>query len=106
MQLIEQLKNLNIDREGLDELIVLSAQARAIDVEYEAQGTIAPEWLSDARRTLSREIKERTANQLEMRLRELEQADAADMTASERRTRRATERAEIERRLGKVPTTA
>lgn len=102
MNLIEQLKNLNIEKTSLDEMILLSASARALNSEYEANGTVAPEWLSDARRMLGREIKVRTQNQLEMRLRELEAADAADRTASERRADRAKEREKIEAALGKT----
>lgn len=90
----------------LDELMVTASQARSLQATYESSGAPVPEWLTDANATLTSEIQTRIKGALELRLRELDQADAALKTNSERREDVRKERERIQRALGKAPEAA
>jgi len=97
-----RLQNLVINRMELDEAIELSTWAELLREGYKKHQMSSPEWLDDGIRTLDRFITDKTRDKMEMELRELAQAEAADRTQSERREERAKRRAELEKRLGKT----
>lgn len=101
--LMQRLQGIVFTRLQLDEAVELSTAAEQLRDGYRKHQLSSPEWLDDAIRSLDRFIADQTRDKLEMELRELAAADAADMTATERRTARAARRAELESRLGKAP---
>ena len=103
MTISTRLKNLNSDSLALDELIELAMGARNLRAGYESFSAAEPEWLGDAIATLTRDIRTRTADSIALRLREIEQAEAALLTASEKRTRLAEEKARLLERLHGEP---
>lgn len=102
INLIGKLQNLNVLTMDFDEAVLLSTQAEALREGYKRHQLASPEWLDDAIRTLDRFIGEKVNDTLEMELRQIKQANAADMTSAERRDTRAKRQAEIEARLGKA----
>lgn len=106
MALMDRLQKLNLTTLNFEDAIELATQADALRTGYKRHQVSSPEWLDDGIRTLDRYIGERTRDQQDMELRELRQAEAADKTVPERRTERAARIAELEKSLGKVPTTA
>lgn len=104
MSLSTRLQNLNLTNFDLDEAIELVTAAEGLRQGYEKH-LASPEWLDDAIRSLNRFIQTQAQDRVELRLRELNQADAADMTASERREARKKEREALEAKLGRTPTT-
>ena len=101
--IVNALKEVSTTGLQLDELMVMASQARQLRATYEDAGAPAPEWLTDANATLTSEIQTRLKAALELRLRELDQADAALKTTAERREDVRRERERIQRALGKVP---
>lgn len=100
MNIVTRLTSLNMDRTNLNELVEVLAEAKTVRSEFELHEVPVPEPLTEGIRTLNREIKLRSADAIERRLRELETADAADRTASERREDRAKERERLQAKLG------
>jgi hypothetical protein len=98
--LIQALKNIQPERASLDEMVELSAGAKMLSAEFSANGLSEPEWLSEAKRTLTTEIKRQSEDRLKMELREIEQAEAALETAAEKRQRLAARKAELQSKLG------
>ena len=103
--LMARLQSLNINKLDLDEAVELSTLGEQLRDGYRKHGLPSPMALDDALRQLDRYISDQMRDRAEMRLRELAQEDAADMSAPERRAKRAQERAELEARLGKTPQT-
>lgn len=83
--MLERLKNFDLDRMDVDELVFLSALARTLKQEYEAVGAETPEWVDTRARELRREIRARHADLIEKRLREAKMRLEALKPASERR---------------------
>ena len=77
MELLRQLKSINSDGASLDELLMCVAVGKSLRAEYELHGLTSPEWLDGTIRVASREAKIRTEDIVEVRLRELEQAEAS-----------------------------
>ena len=82
---LNQLRNLVPDKHDLEDLVALSAEAKAILAEFTALGVDEPEWLGPAVRALSREIRVRQADSIEKRLRQAKARIQALKPASERR---------------------
>lgn len=102
--LLARLGRLNTNTMELDEAIELSTVAEALRDGYKRHQLSSPVLLDDSIRMLDRYIADRSRDVMEMELRELAQADAADMTAGERRDARKSRRAELESKLGKTTT--
>ena len=83
--MLEKLKNLDVDRPDLEELIYLSAQARALRAEFEAESVEVPEWLDNSARALKREVRTRLANSVDKRVREIKSRLDALKTPSEKK---------------------
>jgi hypothetical protein len=96
---IEELKSFNVDRLSSEEMIFLETDAQRLRAAYEQRAVPAPEWLTDQIHTLNVEIDRRKRDDLEKRKKELLAANAADMTASERREARKIELERIEKEL-------
>jgi len=97
--LMARLQRLDLNRLELDEAIELSTLAEMLREGYKRHQLSSPVWLDDGIRSLDRYIADRTRDVMEMELRELAQADAADLTASERRDKRKARREELEAKL-------
>lgn len=96
---IEELKTFNVDRMSSEEMIFLESDAQRLRGAYETRAIPAPEWLTEQIRTLNLEIDRRKHDDLMKRKKELLAANAADMSASERRESRKAELDRIEREL-------
>lgn len=83
--MLERLKNFDIDRMDIDEVVYLSALARIMKQEYETVGAECPEWVDSRARSLRREIHARQADLTEKRLREAKSRLEAIKPASEKR---------------------
>lgn len=103
--LVQALKTLNVDANGLDDLLVLHMQARQLRAEYTETDIDVPEWLDGAINLLNREVERQSQDRLAKRLMELDRAEQGLLTASEKREKIQQERARIEARMGKVPAT-
>ena len=100
--LVQSLQQLGkTDGYELPELMVLASQAQSLRATYENNAVSAPEWLVDANATLTADIQARNRRDLELRLRELEQAEVALRTPGERRAEISKEREKIQKALGR-----
>jgi hypothetical protein len=100
--MLDQLRSFEPTRLSIDELVALSAFGRSLVTEFAFQSLPTPEWLSDRMRTLQRAISSRVKDQLELRLKEIQQQEKTLMTPSERRDAIAAERKAIEEALAKA----
>lgn len=98
--ILSRLANLDANRAQLNDLVVMSAEAKIVRAEFETHDVPTPEQLTEGIRTLSREIHSRQADTIERRLREIDQQDAADKTQSERREERRAEKERLKAKLG------
>lgn len=103
MNLVQLLKKLaaNIQGYGYEEMLVVHMQAKQLRAEFETFSLDIPEWLEDAIRLLSREIRLQTEDRLALQLRELEQEERSLMTAGERRQALADRKARIQEQLNR-----
>lgn len=96
---LTELKAFDADRASFEEMVLIEDDALRVRTAFDRHAVPVPEWLTDVIRTLNVEIGRRKRDDLERRLKELRTADAADMSASERREARKAERERIEREL-------
>jgi hypothetical protein len=85
MFITDALKNFEMVRLQLEDLIELSANARMLEAENVANGNPVPEWLTVAGKSLRREIKSRLADQKEKMLRDMKARRASLKTTEEKR---------------------
>lgn len=98
--MLERLKTLNVDRIELDEAIELLALAEVVEAKFAAVGlTAAPEYLTDAIRTLKSEIAGRMRDAREKRLKQIRAQKTQLMSADEKRLALSKEEAELEELL-------
>ena len=69
--MLEKLRTANVDRFDLDELVELSAFARQIRGEYDALSLDQPEWITDASKRISVELKSRMHDNLVRRQKQI-----------------------------------
>lgn len=69
--MIERLKNLDIERLDVDEMIAMSAFAKQLSAEYEALALDKPDWLGVKSTELKREINARLGDLRDKRIREI-----------------------------------
>lgn len=67
-----QLKNLNLERSEVDELIALLVFAESMIPKYEEKGVEVPEWLVDRIQVLDREITDRNRDAVMSEIRRAE----------------------------------
>lgn len=97
--MLDRLKNLDVARPDLEELVYLSAEAKMLRAEFELEGVEIPEWLDNTARELKREIRTRQADAVDKRVREIRSRLDALKTPSEKR-------AELESELAKLTAAA
>jgi phage host-nuclease inhibitor protein Gam len=85
MNIIDELKNLDTDRLSMDDLVGISARARAARTEYELYQLEVPELIDSKLRTLGREINTRKAEKLEKDLHDKKARLEAFKTPQERK---------------------
>lgn len=98
-QRLEELRNFNVERASLDEMLLVERDLDGLRASYERRAVPTPEWLADQISTLNTEITRRTKDDLERRLKELDAQEAGLMSATEKRERLAKEREAIRARL-------
>lgn len=101
MNVIGRLKELNLDREDVDELIAAKALTAGMRQQYSAFQVDVPSWLSEVDGKLDREIGRRHRDALEQRLSQIERERTGLETASERRERLDREAAAVKALLAK-----
>lgn len=92
---LNDLKNLDLQRPDLEELVFLSATATILHTEFEKLGVDVPEWVDTRARELKREIRTRQQDGIDKRTREIRSRLDALKTPSEKR-------AELEAELAKL----
>jgi hypothetical protein len=102
----EALKGLDMDRMAMDDLIEYSAAAKHLSMERELHGLTNPEWLTDVISKLQKEIRAKSRDELELRKKELLAQASGLESAAEKRARIQRELADLDAKLGNVPTTA
>ena len=83
--MLEELKNLNLERMDLDEAIALSAFARILKAEYEHANAEAPAWLDDRTREIRMEIRDRMRDSVAKQIKETEARLESLATPEEKR---------------------
>lgn len=83
--MLNLLKNLQIDREGLEELVAVLAFGKSLQAEFDLQGIDQPEWLEDRIKLLTREVRDRNHDQLQAKLRKAKTALASMATPEQKR---------------------
>jgi len=100
--MIQQLKNFDVDRMDLDELVGLASFGRIIGDEFDKLSGEIPEWLQANLKSLRREIHARQADALEALLKE-KKARRDNLTpAEERRKKLDEEIAALEAKVSQV----
>ncbi len=97
--LVKELKDFDKDRYSNEELVALSALARAYRPEFELTGGEVPDWVDRQIKVIRREIHARQSDALEARLAKAKARLASMATPEERRTSLRTEIDEIEAQL-------
>jgi prenyltransferase beta subunit len=107
MNLIQTLKDLtDTHRLHLDEMIVLSAQAKTLRSEYQNHEMEVPTWLADALQVLGSSIAQQDRDNKLMQLRQLEQEAGALMSRDEKRAAIASKAERLRAQLGIKPAEA
>ncbi len=99
--MLEQLKNLDLDRIGIEDAVELSSQGRQIQTEFEALNVEQPAWLATRLRELRREIRVQQQDRIEKQLREAKARLEVLKPAEQKRTE---VEAEIARLQALLPT--
>jgi len=93
---IDRLKNFNVDATDIDELVAISAFARSLAAEYEANTLEKPEWLETKSAELKREINGRQADARAKKIKEIKLKLGTLKTAEEKRNELNAELARLE----------
>ena len=83
--MLDRLRNLDVERLDVDEMVALSLFARDLAEEYKTLGLDAPEWLDVRSTEVRREISTRRADLRDKRIRELRASLSALKTKEERK---------------------
>jgi len=100
--MIQQLKNFDVDRMDIEQLVELSAVGRVIVDEFDKTGAETPEWLTTNLKSLRREIRARQADALEALLREKQSRLESLKPAEQRRADLAGEIETLKQKLAGV----
>ena len=100
--MLTELKNLDVRRPDLSELVELSAYARSIEAEFEAVGVETPEWLAVNSKSIRREIKSRNQDRIAEKLRSAKSRLENLKTPDEKRTGLQTEIDQLEKQLAEA----
>lgn len=101
MNALQQLKSYDpTTLTSIEELVLMAATADALLSGYHMRAIEPPEWVSEKKAQLDREISDRTREANLKALRELEAAEDALKTASEKRAEIARKKARLVQSLG------
>lgn len=95
--MLDQLRNLNLDRIDIEDAIAGLAFGKTVAAEFGAQKLPVPEWLQEKNEALAREINIRRRDQLAATKKELLRERDKLRTADEKR-------ADLDRRLSEIDT--
>ena len=97
--MVEQLRNVDIDRAPVADVMALSAFAKSLRAEYEARQWEVPAWIDDKIRLIGRYIEMQRRDSLELRLAQAKASAATMLTTAERREKVQAEIAALEQQL-------
>ncbi len=100
--MISELKNVEVRRPDLPELVELSAYARSLMTEFEALGIETPEWLTINSASIRREIKTRNQDRLAEKLRSAKSRLETLKTPDEKRAGLQNEIDKLEKELAEA----
>src|SRR5574341_211588 len=103
--MLDKLKNLNLNRSEVDELVALHAFGAGLVGAFGTLDLESPQWLQDSMAMLTKEIKARHEDALEAQLKETESQLDALKTADEKRQDLRAQAARLRAKLGKPGTT-
>lgn len=83
--MLNELKNLNVTRPDLDELVSLHVHAVAMKSAYANFGVDQPDWLTAADKNLDREIRNRVAGELDRKRAEIKAKLTGLMSSAEKK---------------------
>lgn len=98
--MIEKLKSFSATKYTLEDLIALSAFAKALHAEFAVYSAQSPEWLTRALKDVPSAVRERCRAEIERKLSAAKSRRASLKTADERRKEADAEIAELEAILG------
>ena len=84
--MLDQFKNINVDRMDIDELVNLASFGRQFRQEFESLGAPVPEYVDDNLRTLRGELNARLADRRAARAREIRSQLDSLKSREEKRT--------------------
>jgi hypothetical protein len=102
VQMVEQLRNVDVDRTQAEDAIALLAFGKLLRAEFERVNYTAPSWLDDKIRLLTRYIEMNRRDTLELRLKQAKAAASQLLTPTERRSKVEAEIAELEKQLSET----
>jgi len=94
--MLDRLKNLDVQRPDVEELVFLSMLATAYHAEFDRLSVEVPEWLDSRSRELKREIRTRQQDNVDKRVREIKSRLDALKTPSEKREELQAELAKLQ----------
>jgi hypothetical protein len=97
--MVEQLRNVDIDRAQIDDVLGLLAFAKLLRTEHEQRMGVVPEWIDDKVRVMSRYVEMHRRDALELRLKQAKAQAATLLTTAERREKVEAEIAALEAEL-------
>lgn len=83
--MLDQLKNQDLQRPNLEELVFMSTIATAMHAEFERLAVDVPAWLDDRTREIKREIRSRAQDAIDRRVSEIKSRLDALKTPTEKR---------------------
>jgi hypothetical protein len=98
--MLNELRRFNVETGELEEMVALLHLARGVQQEFATLNIPTPPWVDDKVRQLQRAIQSKTADQRDLRIKELQAEQARLKTAAERR---AEIQAELDRLQGQTP---
>lgn len=96
---LAELKNFDVNRATIDELISLAALGRILQAEYAQHEAEQPEWIGIQLKSLDREIAAKNHDRLEARLREVNSRLESLKTPNEKKLELRKEAARIKEQL-------
>ncbi len=103
--MLQQIRDLQIDRHTMEELVALKVFATGMLKEYEVNRLPAPEWLKTNTGELVKEIERKRKDSLEAALAQVKARRNELRTADEKRRDLEQEQKELELQLGILPAT-
>jgi 3-methyladenine DNA glycosylase/8-oxoguanine DNA glycosylase len=98
---VQDLKSFDPTTHSVDELIALSVQVDSMGKQYQRFELEVPMWLADVQGKVEHQIRERSREELEMRLKEAEAEERRLMSRDERRDEVKKTAQRLRERLGK-----